>query len=91
MAKAGLNMMTQSLALELAPNIRVNGISPGAILWPSEGDSAMPDQTAILAKVPLARTGEASDIANTALFLATNAPYISGQVIPVDGGRTAGA
>lgn len=91
MAKAGLNMMTQSLALELAPNVRVNGVSPGAILWPSEGDSAMPDQQAILAKVPLARTGEASDIANTALFLATNAPYISGQVIPVDGGRTAGA
>ena len=91
MAKAGLNMMTQSLALELAPNVRVNGVSPGAILWPSEGDSAMPDQQAILAKVPLARTGEASDIANTALFLAANAPYISGQVIPVDGGRTAGA
>jgi pteridine reductase len=51
----------------------------------------MPDQQAILAKVPLARTGEASDIAKTALFLATSAPYISGQVIPVDGGRTAGA
>jgi pteridine reductase len=51
----------------------------------------MSDQTNILAKVPLARSGEASDIANTALFLATNAPYISGQIISVDGGRTAGA
>jgi pteridine reductase len=91
MAKAGLNMMTQSLALELAPNVRVNGVSPGAILQPSEGNSAMSDQTNILAKVPLARSGEASDIANTALFLATNAPYISGQIISVDGGRTAGA
>lgn len=92
MAKAGLNMMTKSLAVELAPNVRVNGISPGAILWPGENNSpALNDQAQqnILNKVPLNRTGEPADIANTALFLATNAPYISGQIIAVDGGRSA--
>ncbi len=92
MAKAGLNMMTKSLATELAPAVRVNGISPGAILWPGKNNSPALDQEAqqnIMNKVPLNRTGEPNDIANTALFLATKAPYISGQIIAVDGGRSA--
>lgn len=87
MAKAALRMMTLSLARELAPDIRVNGIAPGAILWPEqEQDEAQ--QQAILAKIPLARTGNSADIARTALFLAKDAPYITGQIIAVDGGRS---
>lgn len=86
-SKAGLVMMTRALALELAPNIRVNAISPGAILHPSNSE---PDESALvdsmLKKVPLNRTGKASDIAITALYLATNS-YTTGQVIAVDGGR----
>ena len=79
--------MTRALALELAPNIRVNAISPGAILHPS---NSQPEESAwvdsLLKKVPLNRTGNASDIAITALYLATNS-YTTGQVIAVDGGR----
>ncbi|HEY7883946.1 MAG TPA: pteridine reductase, partial [Cellvibrionaceae bacterium] len=89
MAKAGNVMLTQSLARELAPDVRVNGIAPGAILWP--GDAAeLSDEAkqSILEKVALARTGEADDIARTLVFLVTNAPYITGQIIAVDGGRT---
>ena len=87
MAKAALRMMTYSLAKELAPNIRVNGISPGAILWPEHEENSS-QQQAILARIPLAKTGEAQDIANAALFLAKDAPYITGQIIAVDGGRS---
>jgi pteridine reductase len=86
-SKAGLMMMTQSLALELAPHIRVNAIAPGAILYPSNrlsDDDALVDS--MLKKVPLNRTGSASDIAMTVLYLATN-NYVTGQVIAVDGGR----
>ncbi len=88
-AKAGLAMLTRSLAKDLAPEVRVNGISPGAILWPEEG---MPDKTeqSILRQIPLARMGEPEDIARTALFLIKDAPYITGQVIAVDGGRSTG-
>ena len=88
MAKAGLQMMTISLAKELAPEIRVNGVSPGAILWP-EADAALSDseKQALLAKVPLQRTGSPQDIANTVLFLASSS-YISGQILAVDGGRS---
>ncbi|MGM0564442.1 MAG: pteridine reductase [Pseudomonadota bacterium] len=84
-AKSGLAGLTRSLALELAPEVRVNGIAPGAILWP-EGESDEHQQK-ILQKIPLARCGRPEDIAQTALFLAT-APYISGQIIAVDGGRS---
>lgn len=88
MAKAALNMMTKSLAKELAP-VRVNGVSPGAILWPeTDGDMSEPAKQAILDKVPLANTGQPSDIANTVKFLICDAPYISGQIIAVDGGRS---
>lgn len=85
-AKAGLIMLTQVLARELGPSIRVNGIAPGAILWPerpiSEGQRAE-----LLAKTALERMGSPEDIARTVLFLVRDAPYITGQVIAVDGGR----
>ncbi len=89
MAKAALLMMTKSLARELAPTIRVNGIAPGAILWPSQ-QLAEADKAAILQQIPLQRTGTPDDIANTVLFL-LQSPYISGQLIAVDGGRSLGA
>ena len=90
-AKAGLAMLTESLALEASPTVRVNGIAPGAILWPA-GDTAIPaqDKQKILDKIPLGRRGEAADIARAAWFLATQAPYITGQIITVDGGRSVG-
>lgn len=86
-AKAGLAMMTKTLAKELAPNIRVNGISPGAILWPEQEMNEQTKQS-ILNKVPMQATGECGDIAKAAVFLADNAPYITGQIIAVDGGRS---
>jgi pteridine reductase len=91
MAKAALLMMTKSLARELAPTIRVNGIAPGAILWPSEQTNALQEQdkAGILAQIPLQRLGSADDIAQTLLFL-LKAPYITGHIIAVDGGRSLG-
>ena len=86
-AKAGLSMLTRSLALELAPEVRVNGIAPGAIMWPAQGLSAE-QKDAVLAQTPMGRTGDAGDIASLAVFLATQAGYITGQVIAVDGGRS---
>lgn len=87
MAKAGLKMMTLSLAQELAPKIRVNAIAPGAILWPEAGISD-PDKEHVLQHIPLQRKGDSEDIAQTILFLADNAGYITGQIIAVDGGRS---
>jgi len=88
-AKAGNAMLTKSLAKELAPNVRVNGIAPGVILWPNT-DEQMSDETKqqVIDKVPLKRTGNPLDIANTAYFLATSASYITGQIISVDGGSS---
>jgi pteridine reductase len=88
-AKAGLAMLTRSLAKDLAPAVRVNGVSPGAILWPEDG---MPEnvERIIIKQVPLRRTGEPADIAKTILFLVKDAPYITGQIIAVDGGRSIG-
>lgn len=88
-AKAGLIMLTRSLALELAPNIRVNAIAPGAILWPESGCDEI-ERAAVLAKTPMGRAGHPSDIAQTVLFLVRNAHYVTGQVIKVDGGRAIG-
>lgn len=86
-AKAGLAMLTQSLARELGPEIRVNGVAPGAILWPeSELDSQL--QQDILERTALKRQGEPKDIATTVRFLIRDANYITGQVIPVCGGRS---
>ena len=88
-AKAGLEMLTYSLARELGPEIRVNGIAPGAILWPESGVSE-DEQAATLADIPLGRTGGPADIAACALYLAREGSYINGQVIAVDGGRHLG-
>jgi pteridine reductase len=88
-SKAGLAMLTRSLAKDLAPEIRVNGVSPGAILWP-EDDMSDETKDIILEQVPLDRTGDPDDIAGCVLFLATDAGYITGQIIAVDGGRSIG-
>lgn len=87
MAKAALAMMTKSLAKELAPDIRVNGVSPGAILWPDHEVSDEAKQR-IIEKIPLQSIGEETDIAKTVSFLVNDAPYITGQIIAVDGGRS---
>jgi pteridine reductase len=86
-AKAGLVMLTKSLARELGPEIRVNGIAPGPVLWPA-GDMDESVKREILDKTALKRAGSPQDIARTALFLAADAPYITGQIIAVDGGRS---
>jgi pteridine reductase len=86
-AKAGLAAMTRSLALELAPQVRVNGVAPGAIAWPEDGQFPSDERNRILATTPLGRLGSAEDIAQAVHFLAC-APYITGQVIAVDGGRS---
>ncbi len=86
-AKAGLAMLTRSLARELGPQIRVNGIAPGPVLWPEHDmDEAL--QQEIIGKTALQRHGSPADVARTALFLAKDAPYITGQIIAVDGGRS---
>ncbi|MES9942410.1 MAG: pteridine reductase [Candidatus Thiodiazotropha sp. 6PLUC2] len=86
-AKAGNAMLIKTLARELGPEIRVNGIAPGAILWPEQGLSDEERQT-ILDRTALKRPGSEADIVSTLLFLHRDAPYITGQIIPVDGGRT---
>jgi pteridine reductase len=86
MAKSALVTMTQSLALELAPDIRVNGIAPGAILWP-EMEMNNLDQQQILNQIPAQRLGTMHDIAHAINFL-IEASYVSGQIIAVDGGRS---
>ena len=86
-AKAGLAMLTRSLARELAPEIRVNGIAPGPVLW-AEHDMDESLKREIVAKTALKRPGSPQDIARTALFLVRDAPYITGQIIAVDGGRS---
>ena len=88
-AKAGLAMLTRALAKDLAPEIRVNGVSPGAILWPEDGMSEAAQQT-ILRQVPLERAGEPDDIAGCVLYLLRDASYVTGQIIAVDGGRSIG-
>lgn len=86
-SKAGLFSMTQVLAKELAPEVRVNGVSPGAILWPEKKCSEQ-EKSEILQRVALNRRGEAEDIAKAVRFLINDANYITGQIITVDGGRT---
>ena len=86
-AKAGLAMLTRALARELGPEVRVNGIAPGPVLWP-EGDMEDELKQEIIDKTALKRHGTPQDIARTALFLARDAPYITGQIIAVDGGRS---
>src|SRR5512134_2987217 len=86
-AKSGLAAMTRSLALELAPRVRVNGVSPGAIAWPEDGQFPDPERARILATTPLARIGSPEDVARAVHFLAC-APYVTGQIVAVDGGRS---
>ncbi len=88
-AKAGLLGLTRALALELAPEVRVNGVAPGAIEWPDDGQFPAAERQAIVAHTLLGRIGAPSDIARTVRFLLFDAPYITGQIIPVDGGRSA--
>ena len=86
-AKAGLAAMTRSLALELAPRVRVNGVAPGAIAWPEDGQFEPAERERVIATTPLARTGTPDDIAQAVHFLAC-APYVTGQILAVDGGRS---
>ncbi|NTV11991.1 MAG: pteridine reductase [Zoogloea sp.] len=88
-AKAGLLGLTRALALELGPAVRVNGVSPGAIEWPEDGQFPPAEREAIVAHSLLKRTGNPSDVARTVRFLLFDAPYVSGQIIAVDGGRSA--
>ncbi|MDF1688526.1 MAG: pteridine reductase [Cycloclasticus sp.] len=85
-AKAGLSALTESLAKELAPEVRVNGVSPGVILWPENQSLELGEE--IVMRIPLQRQGSVDDIAETVLFLSKNAGYITGQVIAVDGGKS---
>lgn len=87
-AKAGLHMLTRSLAKELGPEVRVNGISPGPVLWPegNGADKAMRDK--VIERTILKRMGSPEDIARTALFFAADAPFVTGQILAVDGGRS---
>lgn len=86
MSKAALVAATRALALELAPEVRVNAIAPGAILWPEEG-KAEAAKSALLARTPLGRTGSEDDIADAVLWLLQSAGYTTGHVLPVEGGR----
>jgi pteridine reductase len=87
MAKAALAAMTRSLALDLGPHVRVNGVAPGAVMWPSDG-KPYDDQQAMLARTPLQRAGSPEDVAGAVLWLLRDAPFVTGQIIRVDGGRT---
>lgn len=88
-AKAGLATLTKSLARELGPDIRVNGIAPGPVLWPEQQMSAELQQE-IISKTALKRQGSPLDIARAALFFAKDAPYVTGQILAIDGGRSIG-
>lgn len=92
-AKAGLIGLTRSLALELGPEVRVNGVSPGAILWPEAGNAggkvfSQVEQQRIVAQTPLKRIGTPDDIARAVKYLMFDAPFMTGQIIAVDGGRS---
>ena len=86
MAKAALAAMTRALAVDLAPMVRVNGVAPGAVLWPTEANP-YENQAELLARTPLRRAGDPQDVADAVLYLA-RAPFITGQILTVDGGRT---
>jgi pteridine reductase len=88
-AKAGLIMLTKSLAREMGPRVRVNAIAPGPVMWPEDGmDTHLKE--AIVDKTALKRPGSTDDVARVALFFATEAPYVTGQILAVDGGRSVG-
>ena len=87
-AKAGLLGLTRALALELAPEVRVNGVSPGAIEWPEDGQFPPDEREAIISHTLLQRVGSPADIAGAVRFLMLEAPYVTGQILAVDGGRS---
>jgi len=87
-AKAGLLGLTRALAVELAPEVRVNAVAPGAVAWPDDDSFDAAARAAVVRSVPLAREGSPADIARTVRFLVCDAPYVTGQVIQVDGGRS---
>lgn len=86
-SKAGLIMLTRALAVELAPHVRVNAISPGTVAFPVDFDAQAREE--MLERIPMGREGSVEDVARTVVFLAREAPYLTGQVIAVDGGRSA--
>lgn len=88
-AKAGLLGLTRALAIELAPEVRVNGVAPGAIEWPEDGQFPPTERETIIAHTLLKRVGSAQDIAGAVRFLLLDAPYVTGQILAVDGGRSA--
>lgn len=87
-AKAGLAGLTRALALELAPHVRVNGIAPGPIMWPENGAIDAAAQANVITRTLLKRCGDPADIARAVRFLLADAPYVTGQIIAVDGGRS---
>jgi len=86
-SKAGLKMLTMALAVELAPRVRVNGVAPGAILWP---ERPLPDSSRdeILKSISLGRLGDPDDVASAVAYLALDARYVTGEILTVDGGRS---
>ncbi|MCC6870267.1 MAG: pteridine reductase [Burkholderiales bacterium] len=86
-AKAAVVGMTRSLARELAPDVRVNAVAPGPVLWPEDGSFDQPMRESIVAQTPLARVGAPDDIAGAVAFLLGEAPYVTGVTLAVDGGR----
>jgi len=87
LAKAALEMVTRSLALEMAPHVRVNAVAPGAILWPEQGKSEAAKQK-LMERTPMARLGTPHEIAAAVRWLLDDAGYLTGQVLRLDGGRT---
>ena len=88
-AKGALLTLTRALAVELAPDVRVNAVAPGPILWPEDSQFPAAERAAIVQNTLLKRAGTPEDIARTVRFLMLDAPYITGQVVNVDGGRSA--
>jgi pteridine reductase len=88
-AKAGLIMLTRALARDLGPEIRVNGIAPGPVMWP-EGELDLQMKQEIVRKTALKRIGTPEDVAQCAVYFATAAPFVTGQILAVDGGRSLG-
>lgn len=86
-AKAGLAMLTESLAVELGPDVRVNGIAPGPILWP-EHEVSDEDKARVVDSTLLKRTGDPADIARALTYFLADAPFVTGQILAVDGGRS---
>lgn len=87
-AKAALIMVTKSLARELAPHVRVNAVAPGPVMWPDDVDEELKHK--IIARTLLKRPGSAEDVARAVRYFAADAPYVTGQVLAIDGGRSVG-